>query len=828
MKLKTIYFHAYKSLLEKELLINHECIGIVGTNESGKSNILSAINILGGHKKLTTTDTPKMASDTKPYISFKFELDEKEKKDLSRIVSDWEKEYSIVTNGFTYDENYISYDIMLSKENTEIRFFNFCNLALKSGYNVLNQCDIDDPVNIRIEGKAIPISKAVIVRDADLSDYMSIMKTLEVLSQHQQTIEIESAWIKEQESRIPETAKDSVPDIESNEEEILDTKASSEFLKRKKALSKLELEKEQLENTIKEFNIPEQIKKYQEEIVIKETELLAKNNEKKAVQEKIGQLNSLAALNDAQTKELATATSELASLEIKIKALIEATQRLKNLKSYIEVPVPEKYSKNIEELQIHFEDSLLSHFENLIPKVVFWEHSNQYILESEILFSEILAKQNLADISRPLVNVFRIGLGINTVEELKSKITQIQSQPNERSKLEQVLNKKINVFIKSVWENYDQSMKLTLEKDQIRIEIYDPVGEQASYYNMEERSQGCQTFLSFLMTIGAEAEHGVITNTILLLDEPETHLHPSGVRFMLKELIKISDKGNLVMYATHSIFLIDRMNFDRHIILEKKKEHTYIKPANIGRIGYFMQEEVLYNTLDLNLGKDLTSTNKFNFVFEGDGDVNLFQHFYDNILTKEGRPFPTDQCSFYQGGKCSDIQKYLIQRPIQLGSIWVFILDKDKPADDLKKFIEGKYKKYIGTDIFIYQYDNQAKKGKDKNIELEDLLPTEVIQSVYLKVFERLKHDIDSKEIKKVVNDEELYAKYDEIILKTYVHIDHQNDFKAFFKEELNDIIKSDLLVFTKAENFSEKYDIYTKFANTLISDIIDKTKPKA
>jgi len=44
MELKKIYFDAFKSLLTKELEINHNCIGLVGINESGKSNLLHAIN----------------------------------------------------------------------------------------------------------------------------------------------------------------------------------------------------------------------------------------------------------------------------------------------------------------------------------------------------------------------------------------------------------------------------------------------------------------------------------------------------------------------------------------------------------------------------------------------------------------------------------------------------------------------------------------------------------------------------------------------------------------------------------------------------------------
>ena len=44
MKLNKIYFDSYKSLIEEELVINDGCIGIVGINESGKTNILNAVS----------------------------------------------------------------------------------------------------------------------------------------------------------------------------------------------------------------------------------------------------------------------------------------------------------------------------------------------------------------------------------------------------------------------------------------------------------------------------------------------------------------------------------------------------------------------------------------------------------------------------------------------------------------------------------------------------------------------------------------------------------------------------------------------------------------
>ena len=74
-------------------------------------------------------------------------------------------------------------------------------------------------------------------------------------------------------------------------------------------------------------------------------------------------------------------------------------------------------------------------------------------------------------------------------------------------------------------------------------------------------------------------------------------------------------------------------------------------------------------------------------VFEGDGDARLFEKFY-GLLDKGDWRFDRDMTSFYQGGKCSDIKKYFETKPIQLGSAWVFLLDSDEPANELKDFLE--------------------------------------------------------------------------------------------------------------------------------------------
>jgi len=484
-------------------------------------------------------------------------------------------------------------------------------------------------------------------------------------------------------------------------------------------------------------------------------------------------------------------------------------------------PLREKYSVEPDEFSRRFKGAIGDVLKISLPKVVLWKHNPKYILEGKTKFKVILSAQELNEISRPLVNLFRIGLNFNTLEDLKTIITEIQSDSSERIKHEDSLNENINDYINSVWQDYDQKIKISLEQEQILVQFYDPNFKSRSYYKMNERSQGCQTFISFLLTVGAEAKHGIIRDTVLLLDEPEIHLHPSGVRFMLQELIKAASHDNKVIFATHSIFMIDRDCYNRHVIIEKEKERTHIKPSRRDRIGYFMQEEVLYSTLDIDLNKDFDSTNQYNFVFEGDGDAKLFEQFY-GLINKKDVPFDIKMTSFYQGGKCSDIIKYFKNRPIQLGSVWVFILDSDKAANELKKFIKAKYKKFLKEFIFVFQYKREDL--GDTEIELEDLLPEGIIKKAIADATPESLGGKIATIISGKVKNSIPFAKYFKEICSD-VSLDEE--FKGAVKNALNKRILEEIGQVKNRDQFNEKFLIYSSWSQSVIDKIKGHLKEK-
>ena len=78
---------------------------------------------------------------------------------------------------------------------------------------------------------------------------------------------------------------------------------------------------------------------------------------------------------------------------------------------------------------------------------------------------------------------------------------------------------------------------------------------------LESRSKGFQWFFSFYLVFLVESDEGH-KDTILLLDEPGLHLHPTAQQELITFFESLS-KDNPIVYTTHSPFLIDGEHIHR-------------------------------------------------------------------------------------------------------------------------------------------------------------------------------------------------------------------------------------------------------------------------
>jgi hypothetical protein len=251
-----------------------------------------------------------------------------------------------------------------------------------------------------------------------------------------------------------------------------------------------------------------------------------------------------------------------------------------------------------------------------LPNVLFWQYTDENLLPSSIPAAQFAA---LPQSCIPLRNMFRLA-GIENIDAALS-----EAKAKSRNALDNFLSSvaaKTTKHFRGIWKEY-KNIEFTLRADG---ENLIPGIKEKNVFDLEVRSDGFKRFVSFLLLVSALVESGHLSETLLLIDEPDISLHPSGARYLRDELIKIS-KSNTVVFSTHSIFMIDKDRIDRHLILKKIDEKTTVDVATDTNI---FAEEVLFNAVGYSVFETLRQKN---IIFEGWRDKQLF-----TIATKRFPP----------------------------------------------------------------------------------------------------------------------------------------------------------------------------------------------
>ena len=242
-----------------------------------------------------------------------------------------------------------------------------------------------------------------------------------------------------------------------------------------------------------------------------------------------------------------------------------------------------------------------------LPNVVSWQYSDRNLLPASISIEEFKDDPKTCV---PLMNMFRLA----GYQDIAREIDAVMGE--SRNRIENFFARvatSTTEHFQTVWKEH-KSVSFTLRPDgQFLI----PGVREANVFNFAQRSDGFKRFVSFLLSVSANVKSGDLTNCLLLVDEPDISLHPSGARFLRDELIKISD-SNTVIYSTHSVFMIDRDKIERHLIVKKEGEKTDVAVANDENM---FSEEVILNALGSSVFEALRERN---LVFEGWKDKQLF------------------------------------------------------------------------------------------------------------------------------------------------------------------------------------------------------------
>ncbi len=110
------------------------------------------------------------------------------------------------------------------------------------------------------------------------------------------------------------------------------------------------------------------------------------------------------------------------------------------------------------------------------------------------------------------------------------------------------------------WSQRRHKIRYQADGDYFRIWIADDRRPDVEI-ELEARSKGFQWFFSFYLVFLVESKGGH-KDTILLLDEPGLHLHPTAQQELIAFFEKLSETNQLA-YTTHSPFLIDGEHLHR-------------------------------------------------------------------------------------------------------------------------------------------------------------------------------------------------------------------------------------------------------------------------
>jgi len=401
------------------------------------------------------------------------------------------------------------------------------------------------------------------------------------------------------------------------------------------------------------------------------------------------------------------------------------------------------------------------------PQVSFWKPSEKYLISSVDLnnFKDDI-ESNI-----PLKHIFALA-GFTTQEKIKEKIEAI-SNISQRRHLQSTLSNETTKYVKSIWKhNINIDIEIT-DSGKCNVSIKDGgKNNEHNYYPMNVRSEGFKQFMSLILSLSIESKKLGKKQRLILIDEPESHLHPSGIRDLGKELLAIGE-NNYLFVSTHSPFLVDRKNKERNIIIKKDPYACTIK-KEINSENDIRDDEVLSEAFGINVYRDLMIPHKL--LVEGASDKLILQKAFDikdigygitngagsNIVQiasklnhddidimvivdddKDGKKYKTDILKI--GGVFSESNVFTLRDlvgSINNGGTIEDMLGKDFMESGFKKFYKDEFKKESSLSLEEKPYIEQIKIYLQK----EEKLKGEKLKDILNQFKQKISEDFEPKE----------------------------------------------------------------------------------
>ena len=207
------------------------------------------------------------------------------------------------------------------------------------------------------------------------------------------------------------------------------------------------------------------------------------------------------------------------------------------------------------------------------------------------------------------------------------------TQNTIRSRIRRLVNDKINTPFAEFYQTEQIFLEIDFNNGTVYFTVRSEGGESMS---LSERSNGLRWYLDTFIDASANDISG--RNVVYLLDEPGTSLHVNAQQELIALFRHLADKGNQVVYTTHSPYMLDLEREGVHRIRAVVKDSDgysrIYKTAYDTRIAPESQEDTLTPIIRA-MGMNLQCTigpalNKINIVTEGMSD-----YIFLNIMAKK-------------------------------------------------------------------------------------------------------------------------------------------------------------------------------------------------
>ena len=216
-------------------------------------------------------------------------------------------------------------------------------------------------------------------------------------------------------------------------------------------------------------------------------------------------------------------------------------------------------------------------------------------------------------------------------------ITAARSGNNSKQiSLRRRINKLIDENINKKFEGFYLTEKISLLFDSNNgVSAFAVESDNGQALTLSERSNGLRWYLeTFIDTKANDIDD---RNVVYLLDEPGASLHVNAQRELIQLFHHLSDKGNQVVYTTHSPYMLETEDGGitriRAVVKDSDGYTRIYKTAYDVRIAPYSQKDTLaplINALGMNLNDTFGPTNnKTNIVIEGMSD-----YIYISLMTK--------------------------------------------------------------------------------------------------------------------------------------------------------------------------------------------------